>query len=86
MGDTVAYSRRFLQSISCFTGDMPQARGKVTGLKELGKEIVLVPAPFESRSWNGHFRKPRRAVFRTLYGAAGALLPGQFELARTASR
>ena len=32
VGDTVAYSRRFLQSIACFTGNMPQARGKVTAL------------------------------------------------------
>ncbi len=41
MGDKVAYSRRFLQSISCYTGDMPQARGKVTGLKTLSEDVVL---------------------------------------------
>jgi hypothetical protein len=35
-GDCVAYSKRFLRSIHQFTGDMPQARGKVVSVKELG--------------------------------------------------
>jgi hypothetical protein len=41
VGDVVAYSRTFLQSISCYTGDMPQARGKVTALKQVGTETTL---------------------------------------------
>jgi hypothetical protein len=39
-GDSVAYSKAFLQSIGCYTGDMPQARGKVTALVPLG-ELTL---------------------------------------------
>ena len=41
VGDRVAYSRKFLQSIGSFTGDLPFARGTVTEIKTLGKEIVL---------------------------------------------
>jgi len=41
VGDTVAYSRQFLQSISCYTGDMPRAKGKVTALVPVGKEVTL---------------------------------------------
>lgn len=40
VGDRVAYYRRFLQSISCFTGDMPQGRGTVKELVSLG-EVTL---------------------------------------------
>jgi len=40
VGDTVAYSKAFLQSISAYTGDMPQARGKVTALVPVG-EVTL---------------------------------------------
>ena len=41
VGDTVAYSKAFLQSTGQFTGDAPHARGKVTALKELGKDVTL---------------------------------------------
>jgi hypothetical protein len=41
VGDMVAYSRTFLQSISCYTGDMPRARGKVTALKSIGPDVTL---------------------------------------------
>lgn len=40
-GDTVAYSKAFLQSIGVYTGDMPQARGKVTALISVGKDVAL---------------------------------------------
>jgi hypothetical protein len=40
VGDTVAYSKQFLNSISCYTGDMPQARGKITALIPIG-EVTL---------------------------------------------
>jgi len=36
VGDRVAYSRQFLRSIGCYTGDMPHARGTVTGLVQVG--------------------------------------------------
>ena len=42
VGDRVCYSRRFLQSISCFTGDMPQGRGTVTELKQIGQTTLAV--------------------------------------------
>jgi hypothetical protein len=41
VGDTVAYSRAFLQSISCYTGDLPQAKGRVIGLEQLSKDLTL---------------------------------------------
>jgi hypothetical protein len=42
VGDRVTYSRRFLQSISCFTGAMPQGRGVVKKLKQLGEVKLAV--------------------------------------------
>jgi hypothetical protein len=41
VGDTVAYSRRFLRSISAFTGEMPRARGRVVAISQLGKDVTL---------------------------------------------
>ncbi|QOV92106.1 hypothetical protein [Humisphaera borealis] len=41
IGDTVAYSRRFLQSTGQYTGEAPHARGKVTGLSAVAG-LVLV--------------------------------------------
>jgi hypothetical protein len=40
VGDLVAYTRQFLQSISCYTGDMPRAKGKVTALVAIGDVTV----------------------------------------------
>jgi hypothetical protein len=40
VGDMVAYSKQFLKAISCYTGDMPQARGKITALIPIG-EVTL---------------------------------------------
>jgi hypothetical protein len=40
VGDTVGYAKAFLQSISCYTGDMPRARGKVTALIHLGETTL----------------------------------------------
>jgi len=36
VGDTVRYSRQWLQSTSTHTGDLPRAKGTVTAIKELG--------------------------------------------------
>lgn len=41
VGDTVVYSRPFLQSISCYSGDIPQAKGKVMALRELSDHTIL---------------------------------------------
>lgn len=41
VGDTVGYSKAFLQSTGQHTGDVPFARGKVTALKTLGKDVTL---------------------------------------------
>ena len=41
VGDKVAYSKTFLQSISAFTGDLPRARGTVTNLIAVGKDVIL---------------------------------------------
>jgi len=45
-GDTVAYSKQFLQSTGQLTGDTPFARGKVTGLTTLGS-LVLAEIAWE---------------------------------------
>lgn len=36
-GDRVRYSTGFCRSIGAYTGDVPQARGKVTEVAQLGK-------------------------------------------------
>ncbi len=41
VGDTVGYSKRFLQSTGQYTGDAPFARGKVTALLPLGSDTTL---------------------------------------------
>lgn len=41
VGDAVAYSRAFLRSIGAFSGDLPHAKGKITGLVPVGREVVL---------------------------------------------
>ncbi|HVX63019.1 MAG TPA: hypothetical protein VHC19_20525 [Pirellulales bacterium] len=38
-GDTIAYSKRFLQSIGCHIGGMASARGKVTAIERDGDAI-----------------------------------------------
>ncbi len=35
-GTKVQYSKAFLQSISCSTGDLPRAKGIVTEIKDFG--------------------------------------------------
>ncbi len=41
IGDKVAYSATFLQSISCYTGDIPFARGIVTEIKPVGERQLI---------------------------------------------
>jgi hypothetical protein len=41
VGDTVGYSKGFLQSTGQHTGDVPFARGKVTALHPVGTETIL---------------------------------------------
>jgi len=36
VGDTVRYSRQWLQSTGTHTGDLPRAKGTVTAIKDLG--------------------------------------------------
>ncbi len=43
-GDRVAYAARFLRSISCFTGGMPQARGVIRELVPIGTRKLAVIA------------------------------------------
>lgn len=42
VGDTVGYSKQFLQSIGQYTGDAPLARGVVTALHPVSSELTLV--------------------------------------------
>ncbi len=41
VGDTVAYSKAFLQSTGQYAGDVPHARGEVKALVNLGSETTL---------------------------------------------
>ena len=41
VGDRVAYTKAFLQSIGAYTGDMPHAKGVITDLKRLSEETTL---------------------------------------------
>ena len=41
VGDKVAYSKSFLQSTGQLTGDVPQARGKITELVRFGDSLIL---------------------------------------------
>lgn len=36
VNDTVGYSRAFLKSIGCLTGDLPRAKGKVIKIDKMG--------------------------------------------------
>jgi hypothetical protein len=36
IGDKVCYSKKFLQSIGAYSGDIPLARGTITNLVQLG--------------------------------------------------
>ena len=40
IGDRVAYSRAFLKSIGCYTGNLPFARGTIAGFKSLGETVL----------------------------------------------
>lgn len=42
VGDKVAYSAKFLRSIGCYTGDMPQARGVITALGEISRGGTVI--------------------------------------------
>jgi hypothetical protein len=41
VGDTVGYSKQFLQSTGQYTGEVPFARGKVTSLLTIGDSATL---------------------------------------------
>ena len=47
VGDAVAYSRTFLRSIGAFTGDLPHAKGTITGLVAIGREVVLAEVAWD---------------------------------------
>jgi hypothetical protein len=47
VGDRVAYSRAFLRSIGAFAGDMPHARGEITGLVPVGREVILAEVSWD---------------------------------------
>jgi hypothetical protein len=49
VGDTVAYSRKFLQSICQLTGPMPFARGQVIAMVPLG-QTMLAKIDWENES------------------------------------
>lgn len=40
VGDTIAYAKRFLQSIGCHIGDMASARGEVTAVEPVGDLLL----------------------------------------------
>jgi hypothetical protein len=48
VGDRVAYSKRFLQSTGQYTGDVPHARGTVTALQPVGKDMTLAEITWDT--------------------------------------
>lgn len=68
VGDTVAYSKAFLQSTSQYTGDVPHARGKVTNLVQLGKDTILAEITWDTPDL------PARVNVRNLTTAKGITL------------
>lgn len=40
VGDTVRYSRQWLQSTGTHTGELPRAKGTVTAIKDLGSTKI----------------------------------------------
>jgi hypothetical protein len=47
-GDTVGYSKSFLQSTGQLTGDVPLARGKVIALHPIGQETMLAEIEWDN--------------------------------------
>lgn len=45
--DMVAYGRPFLQSISCHTGSLPQATGKVIASQEVSDNLIVVETEWD---------------------------------------
>lgn len=68
VGDTVAYSKGFLRSTGQYTGDAPHARGKVTALIPLGKDVTLAEI-----AWDTH-DLPKRVNVRNLTTTRGIAL------------
>ncbi len=59
-GDTVAYSKQFLQSTGQYTGDAGPARGTITALTTLGS-IVLAEI-----AWDGDVDLPGKVNVKNL--------------------
>jgi hypothetical protein len=66
IGDRVAYSRSWLRSIGAYTGDLPHAKGTITGLKTLSREITLADV-----AWEGNPDIPGRVNVRNLCRIGG---------------
>jgi len=47
VGDTVGYSKQFLQSTGQYTGDAPFARGKVIALHQFGGDSTLAEVEWD---------------------------------------
>jgi hypothetical protein len=47
VGDRVAYTKAFLRSIGAFTGDMPHAKGDITNLVPVGREMMLAEVAWD---------------------------------------
>ena len=48
IGSKVQYTAKFLRSIGEYTGDMPFARGTVTGLINLSKNLILAEVDWKN--------------------------------------
>jgi hypothetical protein len=68
VGDTVAYSKGFLQSTGQYTGDVPHARGQVTALIFLGPEVTLAEIAWDTSDL------PERVNVRNLTTTRGIAL------------
>ena len=68
VGDTVGYSKAFLQSTGQYTGDAPFARGKVLALQPLGQDTILAEIEWDKPDL------PARVNVRNLTTARGIAL------------
>jgi len=60
IGDRVKYSREFCQSIGCYTGEIPFARGVITEITNLGETKLA------RILWNGPDTLPNRVNITNL--------------------
>jgi hypothetical protein len=50
VGQRVRYSAKWLRSVGCYTGDLPQARGKIVAIQSVGERLKLATIEWDDPS------------------------------------